>query len=235
MGRQNWFAARLVRAPQSRDVCIRVGDRRSRRRLEPGRPVPQKRSGSPQRDPDPAPRPRPASRAWPLLGGATRGPGGGRLPVAALVPATLTPMPDDAVVAAVDAIVRAGVLLPGVNGDAATAARFAGHWTERTKSAAQPIVGQRIYEVRNVRPPDGVPGASGRHAPPTVTWSSSGHAGSTLPSPSCRDLPLRTATAASSTPTSGTRPRTRSTARSATAPSPRVSATASYEHQPGGH
>lgn len=49
--------------------------------------------------------------------------------------------------------------MPGVNGEAATAARFAGHWTERTKSAAQPIVGQRIYEVRDVRPPDGVPGA----------------------------------------------------------------------------
>ncbi len=73
-------------------------------------------------------------------------------------PATVTPMSDDAVVAAVDAIVGAGVLLPGVSGEASTAARFAGHWTERTGSAAGSIVGQRIYEVRDVRPPDGVPG-----------------------------------------------------------------------------
>src|SRR5688572_30359676 len=50
--------------------------------------------------------------------------------------ATVTPMSPDAVVGAVDAIVDAGVELPGVNGEAATVARFAGHWTERTKSAA---------------------------------------------------------------------------------------------------
>src|SRR5947208_12592772 len=48
-------------------------------------------------------------------------------------PATMTPMEADAVVAVVDAIVAQGVALPGVNGEAATAARFAGHWAERTK------------------------------------------------------------------------------------------------------
>jgi predicted GNAT family acetyltransferase len=66
--------------------------------------------------------------------------------------ATLTPMPMGAVAAVVDTIVEQHVALPGVNGDAATAARFAGHWTERTKSAARPVQGQRVYEVERVIP-----------------------------------------------------------------------------------
>ena len=53
-------------------------------------------------------------------------------------PATLTPMEPRAVLAMVDAIAEAGVTLPGVNGDAATAASFAGQWSERCKSAAIP-------------------------------------------------------------------------------------------------
>lgn len=64
--------------------------------------------------------------------------------------ATITPMTPDVVAAAVDAIAEVGVALPGVSGDAATAARFAGQWTERHKSAAVPHEGQRIYEVRDV-------------------------------------------------------------------------------------
>jgi predicted GNAT family acetyltransferase len=67
--------------------------------------------------------------------------------------ATLTPMPDTGVTAVVDAIVGAGVVLPGVNGEAAAAARFAGQWTERNRSAAQPVQGHRIYEVRKVVAP----------------------------------------------------------------------------------
>ena len=51
-------------------------------------------------------------------------------------PATLTPMEPLAVLAIVDAIAEAGVTLAGVNGDAATAASFAGQWSERCKSAA---------------------------------------------------------------------------------------------------
>jgi predicted GNAT family acetyltransferase len=66
--------------------------------------------------------------------------------------ATVTPMPEPAVEAVVDAIVEQGVRLPGVNGVAATAARFAGQWTERTKSSAAPSQGQRIYEVSRVEP-----------------------------------------------------------------------------------
>jgi predicted GNAT family acetyltransferase len=52
-----------------------------------------------------------------------------------------------AVVAMVDAIAEAGVTLCGVNGDAATAASFAGQWSERCKSAATPFQGTRLYEL----------------------------------------------------------------------------------------
>jgi len=51
------------------------------------------------------------------------------------------------VAAVVDAIAAAGVVLPGVNGDAATAASFAGQWTERCKASATPFMGTRIYEL----------------------------------------------------------------------------------------
>jgi len=62
-------------------------------------------------------------------------------------PATLTPMEPRAVVAMVNAIAEAGVTLRGVNGDAATAASFAGQWSERCKSAATPFQGTRLYEL----------------------------------------------------------------------------------------
>src|SRR5713226_3843247 len=62
-------------------------------------------------------------------------------------PATLTPMEPRAVLAIVDAIAEAGVTLAGVNGDAATAASFAGQWSERCKSAATPFQGTRLYEL----------------------------------------------------------------------------------------
>lgn len=68
-------------------------------------------------------------------------------------PSTITPMPRDAATAAVDAIVDAGVDLPGVMGEPAAAAAFAGHWTERTRSVAQPAGGQRLYEVAGVVEP----------------------------------------------------------------------------------
>ena len=62
-------------------------------------------------------------------------------------PATLAPMEPRTVLAMVDAIAEAGVALPGVNGDAATAASFAGQWSERRKSAAAPFQGTRLYEL----------------------------------------------------------------------------------------
>jgi predicted GNAT family acetyltransferase len=72
--------------------------------------------------------------------------------------ATTTPMPPAAAVATVDRIVDDGVELPGVNGEAAVSSGFAGQWTERTRSAARPVEGMRLYEVDDVV----VPAASGR-------------------------------------------------------------------------
>jgi predicted GNAT family acetyltransferase len=80
--------------------------------------------------------------------------------------ATVTPMPDEAVRAAVDAIVEQGVELPGVNGQAATAARFAGSWSERARCTARPVHGQRIYEVDDVLEPVAV---AGRMRPATAS------------------------------------------------------------------
>ena len=65
-------------------------------------------------------------------------------------PATLTPMEPRAVVAIVNTIAEAGVALHGVNGNAATAASFAGQWSERCKSAATPFQGMRLYELLEV-------------------------------------------------------------------------------------
>jgi predicted GNAT family acetyltransferase len=72
--------------------------------------------------------------------------------------ATITPMPFEAATGIVDAIVDAGVMLPGVSGEADTAARFAGQWTERSKTAAVPTQGQRIYEAKEIQKPEGVNG-----------------------------------------------------------------------------
>jgi len=65
-------------------------------------------------------------------------------------PATLTPMEPRAVMAIVNTIAEAGVALSGVNGNAATAASFAGQWSERCKSAATPFQGMRLYELLEV-------------------------------------------------------------------------------------
>ena len=64
--------------------------------------------------------------------------------------ALLVPMELDALTALADAIAEAGAVLPGVSGEAATAACFAGLWTERTRSAAAPKQGLRIYELHGV-------------------------------------------------------------------------------------
>jgi predicted GNAT family acetyltransferase len=67
------------------------------------------------------------------------------------VAANLAVMDTTAIAAIVDAIVDAGIRLPGVNGEAATASRFAGQWAERSKSAALPIRGERLYELAEIR------------------------------------------------------------------------------------
>jgi predicted GNAT family acetyltransferase len=66
-------------------------------------------------------------------------------------PATLTPMAPPVASAVADAIADAGIPLPGVNGEAATAAIFSGQWSERRKSAATPFQGNRLYELLEVR------------------------------------------------------------------------------------
>jgi hypothetical protein len=66
-------------------------------------------------------------------------------------PATLTPMEPPIATAMADAIADAGIPLPGVNGEAATAAIFSGQWSERSKSAATPFQGNRLYELLEVR------------------------------------------------------------------------------------
>jgi uncharacterized protein len=65
-------------------------------------------------------------------------------------PATLTPMQPQVATAIANAIADAGIPLPGVNGDAATAAIFSGQWSERSKSAATPFQGNRLYELLEV-------------------------------------------------------------------------------------
>jgi GNAT superfamily N-acetyltransferase len=61
-------------------------------------------------------------------------------------PATLTPMEPPVAATMADAIADSGFTLPGINGEAATAAVFAGQWSERSKSAATPVQGNRLYE-----------------------------------------------------------------------------------------
>jgi len=73
-------------------------------------------------------------------------------------PATVVPMEPEVAAAIVDAIVDAGVSLPGVNGEAATTASFAGRWTERTKSGAFPVQGLRLYELGELQPGAAVAG-----------------------------------------------------------------------------
>jgi predicted GNAT family acetyltransferase len=61
--------------------------------------------------------------------------------------ALVVPMDRDTLTALADAIAEGGAVLPGVNGDAATAACFAGRWTELTNSAASPFTGLRVYSL----------------------------------------------------------------------------------------
>ena len=75
-------------------------------------------------------------------------------------PAVITPMPRGAVEALVDAIAATDVELPGVNGPAAAAATFAGHWGERRGIPAYPEEGMPLYELGALVPLDGVGGVA---------------------------------------------------------------------------
>ncbi|HEY2214809.1 MAG TPA: GNAT family N-acetyltransferase [Acidimicrobiales bacterium] len=72
--------------------------------------------------------------------------------------ANLTPMPPKATQAAADAIAEQGVTLPEVEGEAATAAAFAGRWTEVRHTGAAPVLGMRLHQLDTPTVPDGVPG-----------------------------------------------------------------------------
>jgi hypothetical protein len=72
--------------------------------------------------------------------------------------ATVTPMARETVASLVPSIAEAGVVLPGVIGEASTAASFAGRWTEVTRSAAVPLQGQRIYRLGHLTTPPAPPG-----------------------------------------------------------------------------
>jgi predicted GNAT family acetyltransferase len=74
----------------------------------------------------------------------------------------LTVMAPDVALAMANAIGEEGRNLPGVLGEAQIAARFAGEWTERRKTGAHPVAGQRIYEARAVYDGQEAPGTTER-------------------------------------------------------------------------
>lgn len=78
--------------------------------------------------------------------------------------AALTPMAAEAARAAVESIAADGVDLPGVEGEAAAAAAFAGHWTEVCRTGARPVLGMRLQRLGRLTLPAGV---AGRYRPAT--------------------------------------------------------------------
>ena len=100
-------------------------------------------------------------------------------------PAVMTPMAGDVVAAVVDAMTDAGAEIPGINAEAATAARFAGRWTERHDSAAVPSKGLRHYEAREVHDRGAAAGelrpAGGDDRELLVAWVGAFHADTNEP------------------------------------------------------
>jgi uncharacterized protein len=72
--------------------------------------------------------------------------------------AALTPMAPEAARAAVEAIAAGGITLPGVDGEAAAAAAFAGHWSEVCRTGAWPVLGQRLLRLGHLAVPEDVAG-----------------------------------------------------------------------------
>jgi uncharacterized protein len=70
----------------------------------------------------------------------------------------ITPMAALVVEALVEVMSGQMPELPGVAGEAASAASFAGSWAERRRTPATPVEGMRIYRLDTFRPPDGAPG-----------------------------------------------------------------------------
>ena len=74
-------------------------------------------------------------------------------------PLAVAPMRAQLVAAIAGAVDEVGVTLPGVLGPAGTAAHFAQVWAGLRATAAVVTSEERLYEVRKLRLPDGVPGA----------------------------------------------------------------------------
>ena len=121
-------------------------------------------------------RPEPGRYWWVTENGVVRG-------VALQSPltfrSTITPMPFDAIGPLADAMATEAPDLPGTAGDAATAAAFAGAWTERTGGGARVLEGQRIYRLDEVTHPSGVEGslrvATGDDLETVVAWFAAFH------------------------------------------------------------
>jgi ribosomal protein S18 acetylase RimI-like enzyme len=79
-------------------------------------------------------------------------------------PLAVAPIPAELVAAIADAVDAGDVALPGVFGPAGTASRFAEVWARRRKIRAVPTSEEQLYEVRDLRFPDGVAGALRRAA-----------------------------------------------------------------------
>jgi ribosomal protein S18 acetylase RimI-like enzyme len=79
-------------------------------------------------------------------------------------PLAVAPMPAELVVPIADALDAGGFALPGVFGPAGTATRFAEAWARRHKIPAVRTAEERLYEVRDLRFPDGMAGALRRAA-----------------------------------------------------------------------
>ncbi len=72
--------------------------------------------------------------------------------------ASVTPVAVDSLDALVSAMASEVPDLPGIIGDAATVAAFAGRWTEHNGVGAAPLEGQRLYRLATLRPPVDVGG-----------------------------------------------------------------------------
>jgi GNAT superfamily N-acetyltransferase len=101
--------------------------------------------------------------------------------------AALAPSPPEVLHALVDAMTADAPDLPGVTGEAASAARFAGRWAEVRKLPVTPVEGGRLYRLGQLRMPAVVPGALRRAGPDDrgtlVAWARAFHA-ETNPGPS---------------------------------------------------
>ena len=73
--------------------------------------------------------------------------------------ALITPMPAECAAQFAEAIANSGVALPGIQGEAAAAAGFAGQWTECARTGAIPFGGIRLYELEQLLPIEPASGA----------------------------------------------------------------------------